>query len=146
MINDLLLFAYFSLIMFLIDIQRNQCILSKTYNTPMIYILLYLHQFVSLFVTFGFLVEDRTLLLIYLLSPILVITHWKTNNNKCYLTELANHICDDDDNLEFFDIMSLIGLKKDKYYYILFGVGWTIGLLKYLRIINFNWIQIFSRD
>jgi hypothetical protein len=60
--NDLLIFGFFDWIIFMIDINTNPCIINEYYKSDNIYVLLYLHHFLSLFVKFGFLVQSRLLL------------------------------------------------------------------------------------
>ena len=144
--DDLIIFGFFALVMFSIDITQNKCIIQATYTNPSIYIILYLHHFLSLFVKFGFLVENRLLLLIYLFTPFIAIIHWKTNKNYCILTQIVNRICNQPDDVKFYDLLELINQKHNKYYYMILSFGWIIGLLRYLGYLNFNYLNFFAKS
>jgi hypothetical protein len=130
---DLIIFGGLSLIAFIIDINNNICIKNK-YNHISIYIWLYLHHLLNIFANFGFISQNKTVLLFYLFTPIIATIHWMSNNNKCILTQIVNNICND--NNEFRDFWELLGIKKltnyKYYHYTFIFFGWCIGLYRYI--------------
>lgn len=74
--------------------------------------ILYIHHFVNIFANFGWLSNNRLILMIYLLAPIIVIIHWKTNNGKCILTQLHNKACNRHEDKVFDDVFNLLEMKQ----------------------------------
>lgn len=46
-----------------------------------------IHYIITIFLLFGSISNNRNLLYFHLFFCILTITHWMTNNNKCFLSE-----------------------------------------------------------
>ena len=51
---------------------------------------------------------------IILVLIICVVIHWKTNDDKCFLTVIYNRLCGYDDRKLFNEFTGIIGLKKYK--------------------------------
>jgi len=71
----------------------------------------------------------------YLLTPIIVIVHWVTNDNKCILTQIHNKLCDRNENKEFNDLFNIVGLKKYNWWnqwghFVYLGICFGIALMK----------------
>ena len=127
--TELIIILILGCIFFIIDIR------TFSYCNKKAYPILLVHHIINIFAQFGFLCNDKTLLTIYAVAPILTMLHWKTNNNKCILTQVVNEICGYD--MYFRDIWFLMGLKSKKYYsemhYAYLTVGWIIAIVKLAR-------------
>jgi hypothetical protein len=110
---------------------------SKCIQLPTVHAELLLHHILNMFSQFGWLSASKTILMLYIMSPILVLAHWATNNNSCYLTERINERCKLPKKILFRDWWSLLGLKGFKWYNAahksFLVVGWCIAVyrLKY---------------
>ena len=113
-------------VFFLIDIG------TFTYCNKKVYPVLLLHHILNIFAQFGFLCTDKTLLTLYVFAPILTMLHWKTNNNKCFLTQYVNDACGYD--MYFRDLWFLLGIKTLENYsqihYAYLIAGWIIAVMK----------------
>jgi hypothetical protein len=130
-------FIILGLVSFILDIKTNDCIIYKKYNTPLIYFNLYFHHIINIFLNFGWISDNPIVLKIYLVTPIIVLLHWKTNEGKCALTQHVNKICRNPDDEYLHDFLYLMGIKDSKYYtliqsLILFG-GMLIAVRKLLK-------------
>ena len=97
-------------------------------------IILWSHHSLNIFANFGWLSNNKYILLIYLFAPIITIIHWLTNNNKCFLTEMHNSICKNDNKM-FNDLFNIIGLKKLEWWnkwghYLYLIIAWFITIHK----------------
>lgn len=130
MLSDLAIIIIIGIIFFLIDIKTFDYCSSSVYPT------LLLHHIVNIYAQFGFLSQDKILLKLYLITPLFVVIHWKTNNNNCILTELVNKECGY--NMYFRDIWYFLGLKQCKHYNIIHHVylivAWIIAFIRYLQM------------
>lgn len=101
---------------------------------PLVHSELLLHHILNIFSQFGWLSNSRTVLMLYILAPILVLAHWGTNNNACYLTQRINEKCGLPEHIQFRDWWGLLGLKGFKWYsaahktFLL--IGWCIAFWK----------------
>ena len=106
-----------------------------SYCDKKVYPALFIHHIINIFAQFGFLCNDKTLLTLYAVAPLLTMLHWQTNENKCFLTEYVNNTCGY--NMYFRDIWYLLGVKDLKYYsqihYAYLFVGWVIAIVKLKR-------------
>ena len=129
---ELSLIVLFGVLFFMIDIN------TFDYSDKSVYPLLLTHHIINVFSQFGFLCNDKYLLIAYIFAPIIVIGHWLTNNNKCVLTEMVNDKCGIDSGTNFRDMWFLMGIKKLKYYdqlhYSYLIVGWIIAVIKLRRM------------
>ena len=116
--------------------ENKDCLKEKL---PFIYIqiliLQYIHHFISIFMSWGWLFNNKYVLLFYILFTISVILHWKTNGDKCFLTVIYNRLCGYDDQKFFNEFSGIIGLKKYKLWtnyitYILIILYIVIALCK----------------
>ena len=98
--------------------------------------LLILHHILSIFFYFGWILNDKKFLQIYLLVPPLIGLHWLTNGN-CILSEMTNDVCEWEKTTFINDLVKQMHMKRKsfmsviKYYYILLIVGYCIALYKY---------------
>jgi hypothetical protein len=96
------------------------------------------HHIANVFLQFGWLCNTKFMLLLYIMTPVLVVLHWKTNNNRCLFTEYINHSCELSDDTRLRDLWYFVGLKNYKYYnriqniYLL--IVFVIGIYKIKRL------------
>ncbi len=140
-INDFTPFIFLGIIFYYVDIQTapvgyyDSCIKENTVKAELL-----AHHILNMYAQFGFLSNNKYFLYGYIVTPLLVLLHWQTNQNKCILTEDINKKCNIPDNEPFRDIWYLLGLKNIKHYnlihksYLIFG--WLIALKK-LKLISF---------
>ena len=133
-----------SFIIFLTDINKestSECI-KKTSKKKKLIILLFLHQILVIFGNFGWLFNNKIMLILYLIIPLVVTLHWATNNNRCYLTLLENKICGYN-QYYFDDVFQIIGLKKfsvwnNYLHYIYLAISFSIAFYKLIIIYKIN--------
>lgn len=135
MINDIFVIIIIGVIFYTIDISTaNKSHYKTCINNKLIQLELLLHHILNIYAQFGWVSNNKYLLYGYVITPLLVLSHWSTNNNKCYLTEDINKKCNIDKNVPFRDMWYLIGIKNIKYYdtchklYLI--IGWLIALYK----------------
>lgn len=117
MIIDLLYIFLGGLLSYLVDISTApKDYYKKCIKKPEFHAKLLLHHIIVILIFFGWLSNNKYILSIYLFVPIILITHWKTNNNRCAMTETVNDMCGLDKDEYIRDFIYLIGLKKSKYY------------------------------
>lgn len=137
--NSFYFFDFFilALVGFILDIKTNNCIKEKKYKSNFIYINLYFHHLLNMFLNFGWISDNPIVLKTYLILPMIVLLHWKTNKGKCAVTQQANEICGNSENEYMHDFLYLLGIKESKYYNLiqnslLFG-GMLIAVRKLLK-------------
>ena len=91
----------FLLLQYFIDISTSNC------NSIIGEILLLIHHVVFCYMCFGGLFNP----LYHLIFLIMTLIHWRTNNNKCFLTVETNKYCGYPEDREFRDFFYYI------YYY-----------------------------
>jgi len=77
----------------------------------LINIILYFHHLIVIFVLFGWLFNNKIALTLELILPIILLSHWISNNNKCVLTQIVNSLCGK--NIPFSDIFKKMGFGKN---------------------------------
>ena len=88
--RDMKRFFYLGSVSFILDIALN----NKNYKKcPKIYPVLFFHHFIWLFALFGWLSNNKSILKIFCITIIIYLTHWKVNNNKCFITEWIKENC-----------------------------------------------------
>jgi hypothetical protein len=71
------------------DFFKN-CQKKNLYN----YLILFLHHLLDVYVFFGiFLTENKNEKLLHLLTIVLILIHWFSNNYECWLTTYLNDLC-----------------------------------------------------
>ena len=95
--------------------ENKDCLKEKpSFTYIQILCLQYIHHFIALFITLGWLFNNKNILLFYILFIICIVIHWKTNDDKCFLTVIYNRLCGYDDRKLFNEFTGIIGLKKYK--------------------------------
>ena len=103
-----------------------------------IIVTLLIHQMLEIFYSFGWLFNDKIILIFYLIYPFIIFFHWYTNDCQCILTQIESRICDFDDT-QYDGLYEMIGLKKFSiwnnylYYFYLF-ICYFIAFCKLLII------------
>ena len=138
--KDFYIFICLVIFSYVMDIATSNGIYKKCIHSPIFHIDLFFHHLINIFSQFGWLSSNIYVLYVYLTVPIVVLIHWKTNQNRCVLTERTNKMCDIPDGY-FRDWMELVGIKKQTWYdtfHMSFLItGWCIALWK-IRNITFS--------
>ncbi len=117
MIKDFIPFIMLGCISYFIDITTAQKgYYSKCSSNMKVQLELLLHHILIMFSLFGWLSNSRSVLKVYILAPFLVISHWGTNNNKCYLSQRINEDCELDHNEQLRDPFEILGIKKYQWW------------------------------
>lgn len=130
---DLIYIILLGILSYLLDISTApKRYYSKCINKTKFHLKLLLHHTIVMFIFFGWLSNNKYLLIIYVFIPFILIIHWKTNNNRCVMTEDVNNMCGLDKDEYIRDFLYIIGFKKTKYYdpvykiFLLFTLGVVI--------------------
>jgi hypothetical protein len=80
------------LISIIIDVNTTykNCIEDKFYD---IFPIIFIHRVVCIFMYFGWIFNDKNVLIIYIVFMVGILIHWYTNKWKCFLTEQESEIC-----------------------------------------------------
>jgi hypothetical protein len=119
-----LTFAILFAIQFCLDIATNKCLTAQN-----VLILLIHHQF-SIMFNFGWLLNDKTLLKLYLILCSATLIHWQLNDSKCISTEIFNKNCGYTHYEYFHDFFYFAEIKSLHTYYIILAM--FIALYKIL--------------
>lgn len=130
--KDIVAIITVGVIVFIIDIATAPKNYYKNLDNTVITALL-IHHIINVYFQFGFLCSGF-LLYGYLVTPLLVLLHWKTNDNKCALTEYVNEMNDLPDTEYLRDLWYFMGFKKlknyDKLHKTYLFVAWLIALIR----------------
>lgn len=121
-----------SFLLFLYDLSDSiyPCIQGLSKERKMICLtILFLHHFLSAFVTFGFMYNDKRKLVLILAINAAFVLHWKTNDGKCVLTNYVNSECQFDKDQLFNDIWMITGLKEKGREIVLYGLQFSIFMI-----------------
>ena len=69
-----------------------------------------LHHIIYMFVTFGFLATDKTVLKLWLVVVAVHLLHWQTNGDKCAVTQWYNKQCNYSGGIR--DMFSVMGWQE----------------------------------
>ena len=111
----LIILIIISLCIFFVDINSQitkKCLRKNKDIKFKILVLTILHHFLQIFANFGWLFNNKIILIIYVTLPIILLIHWENNKQKCKLTQIFNEICNLKDNRKFNDIYYYLGFKK----------------------------------
>lgn len=114
--NYLLLLTIFTIGVSILDFYTNKYYSNQWNNMSFqrkikLILLLLFHNIVYFIIYFSiFFIYNARLhyIVLYLIFLILVLFHWKTNDNKCKLTQLQNQLLGIDNSIGFRDIYSII--------------------------------------
>ncbi len=122
---------------FLWDITHNICF-QKESKSIFLYLFLYFHHLLALFLYFGWLSANKNILIFYCFTVFLIFLHWMTNDQKCVLTQIVNYFCGADDREGFHDIFYFIQIKQKDWFnifiysYLIFGFMISVYKIKNL--------------
>lgn len=127
--GKLLLIIALAIIFFIIDAATNQCVRKN----PQVILPLLFHHIVYTFALLGWILDDPVVLLVYIALPLIVILHWRTNNNSCFVDQAVSNICGK--STEFNHIGRTLGIPEMvTTTIIIFGV--IIASYKLYRILR----------
>ena len=100
-------FILMVIISFIYSINDDRIITSinKKHDIDII-LCLFIHNIISVFLTLGWLSNNKNILMIHIISILFIMMHWKINNSLCVLTVYTNKRC---------------GLKDDEKYIHIFN-------------------------
>lgn len=106
-----LLFTLY-LIQLILDLSTNECLkrLEKGERLKTILILIF-HHIISVFGHFGWIFNNRKVLIVYILGNISILIHWMMHKG-CIVTEMFNKLCGYQGYEYFHDILYFLNLKK----------------------------------
>ena len=81
------------------------------HDEPKIIPELFLHRAINIFVYFGWIFDNKIVLIFYLLFELCVVIHWFTNNFNCFLAEYENKVCKFDKNTRYDYIFRFFKLR-----------------------------------
>ena len=94
------------------------------------------HRFISVFVYFGWLFDNKVILISYVAFLILLLLHWVTNDWKCIITEYENEICNFPDDTVYDPTFNILG-NSDFAGYIYTIINITLGVLAIYKILKY---------
>lgn len=140
--------AFVNLFLLLSSNEYKRCVSRQ--NCPKITIItifaFYLHYFIHCFSLYGFLFNNKILLLIYLLTPPIIGTSWtffttQHFSSSCVLNTFTDTLCNVEDgkSIEFVDIyrcmkipeIKIMNSQTNTAYMFIMIVGYFIGLVKF---------------
>ena len=114
------IFLFLILIQLIIDFtssETRKCL--KGPNSKEVIAMLLFHHILSTFLLYGWLLPNKKLLVIYILSALIMIAEWNILG-YCSLTKYVNIRCGDTNNTKYFrDLLWKLGTKEK----VLFSVG-----------------------
>src|ERR1019366_4753225 len=85
----LLLIIVVAIISFILDALTNKCVQKNIEAIPPTLV----HHLLYTFALLGWLLDDPAVLLCYIALPFIVLLHWPTNNNTCFIDQATTDIC-----------------------------------------------------
>lgn len=113
-----------------------QCITTLTTGPRRfkVVILIILHHLLSTFLTFGWIMNSKIIIILYLCSIFVVFGSWKLYNGLCYLTVMQNDMCSCNKKKPFNHLLQLMKIDETqsnkKYYYGIIIIGIVVSFLK----------------
>ena len=127
----LILIIIVAILCYIVDVTTYKNRYKKSKNKINTHMVILIHHIIVVFSQFGWLSNDKRVLSIYLCAPLLIMFHWKTNSNKCLMTEYVNKQCELPEGTYFNNIWVLMGVKNThNYYYSYLTTVWIIALIK----------------
>lgn len=98
-------------------------------------VLLILHHISNCFLNYGWLFNNRIILIIHVLTCISTLIYWATNSNLCDFTVYVNKICKWNEKAPFNDLLYMSGVKSlplwnKIWHYIFVILSGTISIYK----------------
>lgn len=142
--------AFINLLLLLTSKDYKQCFLKQKcpkLSTATVFAC-YIHCFIQCFSLYGFLFDNKTILLIYLLTPLTIRITWlffksKHFTSPCVLTNFTDTICyfKDGDSMGFPDIydysdkcptVNIMGYHTNVAHVVIGAIGYVVGITKLL--------------
>ena len=97
-------------------------------------ILIILHHLLSTFLTFGWIMNNKTIIILYLVSLMGVIASWQITDGLCWITVLQNNMCGYNKKKPFNHLLQLMKIDENqsnkKYYYGIIIIGIVVSFFK----------------
>lgn len=81
-------------------------------NYILIVLITLFHHFLSVFGLFGWLFNNKKLLLLYIFLVVATVIQWKILHGQCMVTKSVAILSDNPDYKRFNDVYKILGLKK----------------------------------
>lgn len=130
-LRDILIIVFVGTILYIIDVKSSPH-LYKNCQSLRDQTVLYFHHIINAFAYIGWLSNSKIILGIYLTTILLVVVRWSYNNNKCFMTQHVNEMCNIPKDNAMNDLFANIGVKKVPYIY-LFSLIWLYTLFKFFN-------------
>lgn len=111
----------------------NNCKKPNLYN----YMILFIHHLLDIYVFFGiFALENDNERILHLITILLIMIHWFTNNYECWLTTYLNELCQESRDKWLYSLV-YFGYKLSGIYY--FHSYWLVLIiLKNIELLLFK--------
>jgi hypothetical protein len=113
-----------------------QCITTLTTGSRRlkVVVLIILHHLLSTFLTFGWIMNSKIIIIIYLCAIFVVFGSWQLYNGLCYLTVMQNDMCGCNKKKPFNHLLQLMKIdetqRNKKYYYGIIILGVIVSFFK----------------
>ena len=114
----LILIIIVAILCYIVDVTTYKNRYKKSKNKINTHMVILIHHIIVVFSQFGWLSNDKRVLSIYLCAPLLIMFHWKTNSNKCLMTEYVNKQCELPEGTYFNNIWFLLEVEKKIHLFI----------------------------
>ena len=98
-----------------LDLVSNKCYQKLEYIDKLKFdVILLIHHAVSIFAQFGWIFNNKKILIFYIIQNCIVLLHWLTNKGKCFITTMINKLCKQDYTnkyISFDDLPNKLGIK-----------------------------------
>lgn len=128
--GKLVIFLIIWLIFFFIDLIGNPCLQKRLDVWPIIAF----HHLVWTFALIGWILDDPVILMIYLATPIMAMSHWVLDK-RCFINDITNDYCDPNE-VEPFRKMDRIFKIPDYVYNAIVAMGVVIAIVKLYRCLR----------
>lgn len=138
--NKIILIIFvINLIIDLSSKETRSCFLYNTYKFVKLFPIIVFHHILSTFMHYGWLTNDKRILLLYIFANIFILSGWAIHGH-CVMTRYVNRRCGLNKKLPFRDLLWLLGTKDIKVYndvtlhFILTIMFLCLGIYKYIRV------------
>ena len=108
--------------------------ISTEFRRVKVIILIISHHLLSTFLTFGWIMNSKIIIIVYLCSIFVVFGSWKLYDGLCYLTVTQNDMCGCNKKKPFNHLLQLMKIDENKsnkkYYYGIIIIGIIVSFLK----------------
>ena len=113
--NKFVILIYLYIFELSLDLVTNKCY-QKLENKDKykFNIILLLHHVISVFAQFGWIFNNKKILILYIIQNSIILLHWMTNKGKCFITVIINKLCKQDYQnkyISFDDLPKKLGIK-----------------------------------